>query len=224
LVVECLARKMGSREWKTWAPTNSVLRKMREEVRDRGRDILLSLLEENPRASLLDLGCSIGDLTLEMAKRVGTSEVFGVDKISYANSYILVHEADLNEGIPFGDNQFDVVVASQLIEHLQRPKVLISETYRVLKPGGYALISTPNLASWHNLVFLFFGLQPPGLSTNHDYIFLLTTKGLLSLLEKFKIEQVIGVGFYPLPYLLSKYICKVDKRHSVDIVVKVRKV
>ena len=212
------------KELKIWAPTNPILRRMREQVRDEGRRVILSMLEENPKARFLDLGCPIGDLTLEMAKKIGTSEVFGMDKEEYANSRIPTHIGDLNKEIPFGDEEFDVVVASQVIEHLQKPKVLISETYRVLKPGGYAILSTPNLSSWHNLAFLLLGLQPPGLSTNHDHIFLLTTKGLLSLLEAFKIEKVVGVGFYPLPYLLSKYVCKVDKRHAVDMLVKVRRI
>lgn len=208
---------------KIWAPNNSILRKMREQVRDEGRRIFLSMLEPNSHASFLDLGCSVGDFTLEMANKIGTQKVYGVDKISYANPKIFVREADLDGGIPSMDEEFDVIVASQLIEHLRRPKVLINEIYRCLKPTGYAIISTPNLASWHNVLFLALGLQPPGLSVNWDHRFLLTTKGLLDMLGGFKIEKVTGIGFYPFPLPISKYICKLDKRHSVDIIVKVRK-
>ena len=47
------------------------------------------------------------------------------------------------EPLPFSEKQFDLVIAQQILQHLQRPGKLISETYRVLKPGGIAFIMTP---------------------------------------------------------------------------------
>jgi len=213
------------KEWKIWAPTNPVLRWMREDVRDRSRKIILSMLEENPKVEFLDLGCSLGDFTMEMARKIGTSSLYGVDETEYTNSKIPIYMADLDKEIPFGNEKFDIVVASQVIEHLQKPQILLKEIYRVLRPTGNAIISTPNLASWHNILCLVFGFQPPGLSTQWDHRFLLTAKGLLELLEyyNFKIEKVIGIGYYPLFGFPARFACCLDKRHSVDIVVKVRK-
>lgn len=42
------------------------------------------------------------------------------------------------------DNSFDVVVTQQVIEHIEDDHFFLREIYRVLKPGGYAIITTPN--------------------------------------------------------------------------------
>lgn len=226
-----MPRKMGDgmqlnrKELEIWAPSNVFLKKFRDGVRDQGRKTILSMLERQPEAYFLDLGCSIGDFTLEMSRRIGTSKVVGVDKTLYFGSLISVQVIDLDNDLPFSSDTFDVVVASQLLEHLKSPRYLIEEVYRVLRPGGYLIVSTPNLSSWHNILFLLFGVQPPGLSITRDHRFLLTVQGIVNLIKlgKFKVERVVGVGFYPFPYPISALLCKIDRRHPVDVIVKARK-
>ncbi len=46
--------------------------------------------------------------------------------------------------LPFNDESFDVVVSIETIEHLEKPMQFLSECYRVLKPGGEFVCSTPN--------------------------------------------------------------------------------
>jgi len=43
------------------------------------------------------------------------------------------------------DNEFDVVIAFQVIEHIKKDRLFLQEIQRVLKPGGKAIISTPNI-------------------------------------------------------------------------------
>ena len=54
---------------------------------------------------------------------------------------------DLRRGVPFADEQFDVVYHSHLLEHFPRPqaRAFLRETYRVLKPGGMTRIAVPDL-------------------------------------------------------------------------------
>src|ERR1700676_1556223 len=53
---------------------------------------------------------------------------------------------DLNRApLPFSDNRFTLVTCAETIEHLERYREAIREIYRVLKPGGIAIITTPNV-------------------------------------------------------------------------------
>lgn len=54
---------------------------------------------------------------------------------------------DLNEPLNiFKNNQFDMVVMLEVIEHVVRTDILLSEVNRVLNNGGYLLITTPNIS------------------------------------------------------------------------------
>jgi len=87
------------------------------------RKVILGLLEKNKFAKVLDLGCDDGDFTIEIAKKVGANEVYGIelyenDIKSAKEKGIRVLRADLNTTFPFRDNSFDVVHSNQVIEHI----------------------------------------------------------------------------------------------------------
>jgi SAM-dependent methyltransferase len=63
-------------------------------------------------------------------------------------------------GLPLADGVADVVIMSELIEHLVDPDGAVAEALRVLRPGGSLLLSTPNLAAWYNRGLLAIGVQP----------------------------------------------------------------
>jgi predicted SAM-dependent methyltransferase len=79
--------------------------------------------------------------------------------------------ADLNRSIPLSESSVDAILASDVLEHLVEPSVFVKELYRVLRPGGYVVLDTPNLASWHNVFALLVGVQPfsgPNITTMED--------------------------------------------------------
>lgn len=51
--------------------------------------------------------------------------------------------------LAIGDNQFDILVADQVLEHVPRPWLAAPEIHRVLKPGGIAVVCTPFLYPIH---------------------------------------------------------------------------
>ena len=63
-------------------------------------------------------------------------------------------------GLPLADRSVDVVVMSEIIEHLVDTDAALAEARRVLVPGGTLLLSTPNLAAWYNRALLAMGVQP----------------------------------------------------------------
>jgi ubiquinone/menaquinone biosynthesis C-methylase UbiE len=105
-----------------------------------------------PRPSMiLDAGCGTGDIAAQLMEC--GHEVWGVD---IAEPMIrLARErcgsdrfrvGDL-EQMPFEDNMFDAVVCLGVIEYLDSDEQALREMWRVLKPGGTAVIATPNAIS-----------------------------------------------------------------------------
>jgi len=126
---------------------------------------IYSLLQHDKNAKLLDCGCWDGINTRKFGGAIGTNFLFGIEinkeKAKEASKKgIDVKNSDLNQKFPYSNNFFDVIIANHVIEHLINVKLFVSEINRVLKKGGYAIIGTPNLASWHNVFALLLGLQP----------------------------------------------------------------
>ena len=213
-------------------------------------DNIASLIEPDPAAVLLDVGCDDGELTLRFARAAGTTSPHGVELVeeraTLARSRgVDVAAADLNRRLPYDDGAFDVVCGNQVIEHLADTDTFVAELHRVLRPGGYAIISTENLASWHNVVALVLGWQPFSLTNvtstrmglgnpfavhrhsdwehgetwQHQRVF--AYRGLRELFDAhgFVVERILGAGYYPLPSRLAR----IDARHSAFLAVKARR-
>lgn len=113
---------------------------------------------------LLDVGCGPGHLMYFLPKANNLS-VFGCD-IS-ENSLQRAREkgmktvkCNLWEKFPFPDESFDVIVASEVIEHIYDTETFIRELKRIMKKDGILIITTPNVASLGRRVMLLFGMNP----------------------------------------------------------------
>ena len=62
--------------------------------------------------------------------------------------------------LKFPDNYFDMAFFGELIEHIYDLPAFFYEVKRVLKPGGFLALSTPNLAAWYNRILLLMGKCP----------------------------------------------------------------
>ena len=157
-----------------------------------------------PKAeSLLDIGC--GDGTLEYFIKNRISKIYGVDNAikSVKESkkyYFEIKLVDLNKTIPYKRNFFDVVTCLDVIEHIKDPNKLFKETYRVLKPNGLLLLSTPNIRfSDHIYKLLFQGIFPKTSTDNNSYdgghihFFTFTDIRNLLLANRFKIIEYRGI-------------------------------
>lgn len=72
----------------------------------------------------------------------------------------IAKRADFGVRLPFKDGAFNIVYSGEVIEHLYNPDLFLQETHRILKKGGYALITTPNLCAWFNRLLMPLGIQP----------------------------------------------------------------
>jgi SAM-dependent methyltransferase len=74
---------------------------------------------------------------------------------------------DLNrDPLPFGDGDFDLVFAGEVIEHLVDTDGFLAEVRRCTRPDGHLLLTTPNLASFENRIRLLLGIYPNWLNYN----------------------------------------------------------
>src|SRR5437016_1881736 len=99
--------------------------------------------------SVLDLGClGFHQVSNAQALRRVSLKHFGVDRVvpySEIPPGFVFKRADLDcEPLPFGDDLFDLVVASHIIEHLRDPIGFVAECIRVCKPGGRLYLEAPS--------------------------------------------------------------------------------
>lgn len=104
---------------------------------------------------VLDVGCGCGYGTKYIADS-NAKKVTGLDIEKDAIDYAKIHYekenleyivSDCNK-VPFLNNNFDVIVAYELIEHLRAPEIFLDEMFRLLKDDGTFLVSTPNKATY----------------------------------------------------------------------------
>jgi len=207
----------------------------------------LDVLPHDPSAIVVDLGCGNAGFSVQARERIGCREMWGVDSderlLNEAEQKGLkVRKADLNLRVPFEDDFFDVVLSNQVIEHLFYPVRFIKEIHRILRPNGYAVISTENLASWDNLVALLLGYTPFSMEFDyglrkignpfsphekesktdylHSHVRVFAWNGFIELakLLKFRIETAYGNGHF-----LGKIGETIDSRHCRFITLRLRK-
>jgi 2-polyprenyl-3-methyl-5-hydroxy-6-metoxy-1,4-benzoquinol methylase len=102
---------------------------------------------------LLDAGCGIGFFS-GIARGLGAR----VAALDFSPAALAVHRrrspgagpllAGSVEDMPFADGVFDFAMAIDVLEHLYRPRRLLSELHRVLRPGGRAIVETDNEATF----------------------------------------------------------------------------
>ena len=190
----------------------------------------------NPK-KILELGCGEGSLTYEI-KVITDAQVYGLDISSSSiklakKKGIIARKADLNKGIPFKDNVFDLVFSNQVIEHIYNTDVFLKESFRVLKKGGYFIVITPNISFWLNRLIFPFGIYPIFFEVSlynktlgagflkkfmfekdavgHIRVFNLSSLIDMLKLYKFKIEKIEGIPFsFQMPKFLGFFYSILD--------------
>jgi 2-polyprenyl-3-methyl-5-hydroxy-6-metoxy-1,4-benzoquinol methylase len=90
------------------------------------------------------------------------------------------YERDLNEDLGlFESESFEGAVMLDVIEHVVRAEDLVEETFRVLKPGGFLLLSTPNFAWWFERAKIAAGKPPVAEGYHYRFFTRKTCKALL---------------------------------------------
>ena len=208
--------------------------------------ILRIIRARAPLPRVVDLGCHDGEFSVQVKEAAQAREVVGVEYLGeHARKArrhgIDVVVADLNKTLPFPAKSVDLVHANQVIEHLRNTDLFLSEIARVVMPGGLVVISTNNLASWHNIFSLLLGYQPfpshvsdhlhvgnpidwnrgsPHADEGRTHLRVFTGRALAELARYHGLELIdmLASGYYPLPPRLSRWFSCLDRRHAAFLI------
>jgi SAM-dependent methyltransferase len=150
---------------------------------------LRQLLARRPRGWLLDLGCYDGQFITRVVER---ERMVGLD-ISQralaraAQRGLAPVRAQVEACLPFGSASFATIVAAEVIEHVFDTQAVLQEMARVLQPGGWLALTTPNLVALSGRAQLVLGRSPhnveydasPGTSGHIRYFTFDTLEALL---------------------------------------------
>jgi len=108
--------------------------------------VIEPLLPQKPDFRLLDVGCGAGNMIHHLS-RYGKVKGLEIDerpvKVAREERGYDVDLFDVTGQMPFDDNSFDAVTALDVIEHNEDDVAILTDSYRVLKPGGHMIITVP---------------------------------------------------------------------------------
>lgn len=158
-------------------------------------------------ARVLDVGCGTG-YGAEVLR--GYSSYTGVDlseeSLANARATFGAENVDFRQGdacdLPFGGEQFDVVVCFEMLEHVHEPSRVVAEIRRVLVPGGVVVASTPDRTNYNAT------LVEPNEFHVHE-------------MERYEFEQLLAsqfaeVSLHPQSYVSCGVIAGTDGFETID--------
>lgn len=140
-------------------------------------EALFSAISKFATGRLLDIGC--GNKPYENMLKNNTTEYIGCDIVQSS-----LHKVDVlcpADNIPLGSATFDTVFSTQTIEHVENHQGLVNEAYRLVKPGGYFIVSAPMYWHLHEEPYDFFRF------TKYGFTYILKNAG-------FEVEEINANG------------------------------
>lgn len=180
------------------------IRALKQDKKPNGKSPIIEHVRRyKSEGSFLDFGCGIGTLLIEAKKYFG--KVLGVEvddnliKICKSRGLSVIKSLPENNSL---DEKFDVIVLSQVFEHLLEPLPILNKLVKLLKKDGVLYISTPNSNSLSMRIFK--GQQAHLVNPGH--VIIANNKVFEFLAEKLKLQMVdfrtekLDLGIYDLLY------------------------
>lgn len=114
-----------------------------------------------PKNSIVcDIGCSSDAFFLKnISGRIERGIGFDEEVENYRDSNLELRKIKIFREIPLEDERCDAVTMLAVLEHLTEPRLILSESWRILKPGGRLILTTPTPLAKSILEFLAFKLR-----------------------------------------------------------------
>ena len=124
---------------------------------DRMFDMIVRHVGGVANVAICDIPCGAGLFSRRLADagmRVTAMDIEAVEPYLFDVSHRVL--GDANQGLPFESARFDSLVTIEGIEHLDNPTGFLKECARVVKPGGWVFLSTPNVDSFRSRKYVLF--------------------------------------------------------------------
>lgn len=180
----------------------------------------------------LNVGCGNGRFINEdfLKKNMVVGLDISMTDLEQAKEYYhLPLQADMDNGVPLKDKKIDIVITSEVIEHIVDTDFFLCEINRILKTGGALVLTAPNINTMLSYVMMLFFDMPPYRSARYrsPHVRDFTKRTLQMALEKngFKIEQYFGTALF-LPYIgyVMSALCNYFPCLGSELVVKAVKI
>ncbi len=216
----------------TW--NYEVNQRQSQDIKDQHRNPIISLLEGHRRRSLVrfvaaqpgdhiaDVGCETGFIAAMLAPQAGHVTCIDIDPamLEIARQRIQAENVDFRAGnveaLSLDDAQFEVVLASEILEHVPDIRAALGELVRVTRPGGRIILSLPNDAlivrAKQTLRRLGLGWMLGGLTSNIalGHVGVYNRASLRAILQEMPGIHIQRLRYNP-PFFLNIY-AQVEKR------------
>ena len=132
--------------WKEWPPEAAA-----PNTHKRVFELLLKHSRELNQIDILDVPCGAGAFSNRLSEtgaNVTAVDISQVESFQFDTNKLVIQ--DINDGLPFKDQTFDVIISIEGIEHLENPSYFLRECARVMKKNGYLILTTPNVDSFRS--------------------------------------------------------------------------
>ncbi len=143
-----------------------------------------------PEDMILDVGCGEGKIWQLFPGLDITGLDISEENLKKAGKYLKPVKGPA-EKLPFKDQSFDLVIASEILEHLIAPEKVLQEIDRVLKPGGLAIVTYPNTGGLQFRMSLLFCGRNPSLNYPENILHI----RFFSLLDFKRYRSATGIEY-----------------------------
>lgn len=193
-----------------------------EKLIRRLEEVIKSLSMSCKPVRVLDIGTT--PFTILIKQKFENCEFWGMDRTNHLENRLQqvgigFKTCDLdNEPIPFEDEYFDLVIFTEVLEHIFAPPTgIVTEIKRIIRPSGKLILSVPNIATLSKRVKFLFGITPLDDANDqmkkwlhgHGHIHEYTKKEIFSLCKSinFKISYAEMLSTNPMDLLREKGKC-----------------
>ena len=197
---------------------------------NKGNTDVLQLVPPSAK-EILDIGCGDGSNARLLIKQNCIVDGITISETERAEAKKVmrnVHVHNAETGLPFeGENLYDVVICSHVLEHICYPSKLMEDINRVLKVGGVVIIALPNLMHYRSRLKLMvgnFNYQEAGIwdYTHFRWYTFATAQDLLRQ-HGFTIDVATVTGELPLNSLFKKIFPGKIRRGIYSLLLKISK-